>query len=64
MAKNHIYLLTLGHAANDMCQGALPALLPFFIKVYSLSYESAATLIFASTVFSSILQPVFGYFSD
>ncbi len=64
MAKNHIYLLTLGHAANDMCQGALPALLPFFIKAYSLSYESAATLIFASTVFSSILQPVFGYFSD
>ena len=64
MAKNHIYLLTLGHATNDMCQGALPALLPFFIKAYSLSYESAATLIFASTIFSSILQPIFGYFSD
>ncbi|MBR8465144.1 MFS transporter [Campylobacter sp. faydin G-140] len=61
---HHIYLLTLSHASNDMCSGALPALLPFFIKAYGLSYAQAATLVFASAIASSVLQPFFGYFSD
>ena len=59
-----IYLFTVGHFAIDWAQGALPALLPYFIATCQMNYQDAGTLIFANLVFSSILQPVLGYYAD
>ena len=59
-----VYLFSLGHLSVDWCQGAIPALLPFFINNYDLSYQAAGTLIFANVLVASVLQPLFGYYSD
>lgn len=59
-----VYIFSLGHFSIDWCQGAIPALLPYFISHYGLSYQEAATLIFANVIVASLLQPLFGYFSD
>lgn len=62
--NSSIYLFSLGHFSVDWAQGAIPALLPFFIQNYNLSYQAAASLIFANVLISSVLQPLFGYYSD
>lgn len=67
MQQNHsryIYLLSAGHLFTDMNQGALPAILPFLIAAYHFNYAQVATLVLASTVVSSIIQPVFGNLAD
>ncbi len=56
--------LSTGHLATDLSQGALPALLPFFVTKFSLSYTLAAALVLCSTFASSIVQPLFGFWSD
>jgi FSR family fosmidomycin resistance protein-like MFS transporter len=56
--------LSLGHLCVDLCQGALPALLPFLIAAHHWSYGQASALVLAATVSSSIIQPLFGYLSD
>lgn len=64
MRNRNLAVLTAGHLFNDINQGALPALLPFLITAHNLSYESAAGLIFAANITSSVVQPLFGHFSD
>ncbi len=64
MDKGSLGLLCLGHMFDDVNQGALPAMLPFFIAVHNLSYSAAAGLVLALTVSSSVLQPLLGEFSD
>jgi FSR family fosmidomycin resistance protein-like MFS transporter len=59
-----VYLFTMGHFATDWSQGAIPALLPYFISTCHLNYQDAATLIFANIALASITQPIFGYYSD
>lgn len=59
-----VYLFSMGHFSVDWCQGAVPALLPYFIAQYGLSYQDAATLIFANMMVASAIQPVFGWLSD
>ena len=59
-----IYFFALGHFCVDWAQGAIPALLPYFVQNYGLSYQEAASLVFANVLLSSVLQPVFGYYSD
>src|SRR4051794_20015821 len=56
--------LSLGHLCVDLCQGALPALLPFLIAAHHWSYGQASALVLAATVSSSIVQPLFGHLSD
>jgi MFS transporter, FSR family, fosmidomycin resistance protein len=56
--------LSSGHLAVDFSNGALPALLPFFVDKFSLSYTLAGVIILASTVSSSVIQPLFGLWSD
>jgi MFS transporter, FSR family, fosmidomycin resistance protein len=56
--------LSLGHLCVDLCQGALPALLPFLIAAHHWSYGQASALVLAATVSSSIIQPLFGHLSD
>jgi FSR family fosmidomycin resistance protein-like MFS transporter len=57
-------VLSLGHLCVDLCQGALPALLPFLIAAHHWSYGRASALVLAATVSSSIVQPLFGHLSD
>jgi FSR family fosmidomycin resistance protein-like MFS transporter len=56
--------LSGGHLATDFAGGALPALLPFLRDKFSLSYTLAAVLVLGSTLASSIIQPLFGLWSD
>jgi FSR family fosmidomycin resistance protein-like MFS transporter len=60
----YAYVLMLGHIATDINQGALPALLPFFREAYGFSYASAAGLVFACSLVSSVVQPLFGHMGD
>ena len=57
-------LLSAGHLGTDFANGALPALLPFLVDRFDLSYTLAATLVLASAVASSVIQPLFGLWSD
>ncbi len=56
--------LAAGHLGTDFANGALPALLPFLTDRFSLSYTLAAALMLASAASSSLVQPVFGLWSD
>ena len=56
--------LSSGHLAADLAQGALPALLPFLVVKFELSYTMAAALVLAATIASSVVQPAFGLWSD
>jgi MFS transporter, FSR family, fosmidomycin resistance protein len=56
--------LAAGHMATDFANGALPALLPFFVDEFDLSYALAGTLMLASAISSSVIQPFFGLWSD
>jgi MFS transporter, FSR family, fosmidomycin resistance protein len=64
MKYRHVGLLSLGHLATDINQGALPAMLPFFIAEYDLTYAAAAGIVFATNISSSMVQPLFGYAAD
>ena len=64
MNYRHVGLLSVGHLATDINQGALPAMLPFFIAAYDLSYAAAAGIVFATNMTSSIVQPLFGHAAD
>jgi FSR family fosmidomycin resistance protein-like MFS transporter len=57
-------VLASGHLGTDLASGALPALLPFLVDRFDLSYTLAAVAMLASTVSSSIVQPLFGIWSD
>jgi MFS transporter, FSR family, fosmidomycin resistance protein len=59
-----ITALSAGHFATDFSNGMLPALLPFFVTRFDLSYTQVGTLMLVSALASSIIQPVFGLWSD
>lgn len=59
-----IALLSACHFSDDINQGVVPAMLPFFIAAYHLSYAAAAGLVLAQTLFSSVAQPLFGLLAD
>jgi FSR family fosmidomycin resistance protein-like MFS transporter len=57
-------LLSSGHLATDFANGALPALLPFLKERFSLSYTAIGAIVLASQASSSLIQPLFGLWSD
>jgi len=57
-------LLSSGHFATDFANGALPALLPFLRDRFALSYLAVGAVILASQASSSLIQPLFGLWSD
>ncbi len=59
-----LFLLSLAHLVTDINQGAVPALLPFMKEALGLSYTAAGMVLLASNLTSSVIQPLFGYFSD
>jgi MFS transporter, FSR family, fosmidomycin resistance protein len=56
--------LSGGHGAVDFAGGALPALIPFLKNEFALSYTLVAVLVLASAIAGSIVQPLFGLWSD
>jgi len=59
-----IALLSAAHMSDDINQGVVPAMLPFFIAANHLTYAAAAGLVLAQTLFSSVVQPLFGLLAD
>src|SRR3954466_3377682 len=64
MDRRGLATLACGHAAADLCQGSIPALIPFLIAQRGYSFSAAGTLLLVVTVGSSIIQPLFGGLSD
>lgn len=56
--------LSGGHAATDLSQGAIAALLVFLRPELGLSYTEVTAVVLVATISSSIVQPVFGVWSD
>jgi FSR family fosmidomycin resistance protein-like MFS transporter len=56
--------LSTGHLATDFASGSVPALIPFFVAEFDLSYTLTAVIMLAATISSSIVQPLFGLWSD
>lgn len=64
MKLRPIYFLCAGHLSADLSQGALPAILPFLKDAHQLNYTQLGGLVFAMSVASSVVQPMFGYYAD
>jgi MFS transporter, FSR family, fosmidomycin resistance protein len=62
--RRAIAALSAGHFATDFSNGALPALLPFLVVRFDLSYTQVGAIVLVSALASSILQPLFGLWSD
>ena len=62
--KRAMTALSGGHFAVDFASGSVPALIPFLTDRFDLNYAFAAMLLLASTVSSSLVQPLFGLWSD
>ena len=59
-----MWALSGGHFAADFASGSVPAMIPFLTARFDLSYALAALLLLAVTVSSSLVQPLFGFWSD
>ena len=57
-----VYFFALGHLATDWSQGAIPALLPYFIAHYGLSYQQAGMLVFANVLIASVMRRFESYY--
>nr|WP_314245926.1 MFS transporter [Streptomyces sp. DSM 40907] len=65
MRKNPlISLLAVGHACVDIYQGAVAALIPFFVAERDYTYAVAFGIVLAASLLSSVAQPVFGALTD
>lgn len=64
MNKKILALLGAGHAVTDVNQGALSMVLAFLQPVLTLSQLQVGVVMLAFNLSSSIIQPVFGIFSD
>ncbi|WCK56368.1 MFS transporter [Aneurinibacillus sp. Ricciae_BoGa-3] len=59
-----LFAISLGHFLNDSMQSVVPALFPILEKSMALNYTQIGWIAFALNMTSSIMQPVFGVFSD
>lgn len=59
-----IVLLAIGHACVDLYQGAVAALIPFFVAERHYSLAVASGIVLAASLLSSITQPLFGALTD
>lgn len=59
-----VSLVAVAHLVDDLYQGVVPALLPFFVAERHYSYAAVSGLTLAATVLSSVAQPLFGVWVD
>lgn len=62
--RRGIGTLAVGHACVDVYQGAVSALVPFFVADRDYSYAAASGVVLAASLLSSLVQPVFGALTD
>lgn len=64
-ARKELYSIGTTHFINDlMTTGIVPALLPLYKEAFALTYTQAGTIMLVSTLASSVMQPLFGMFTD
>ncbi|MGP9724240.1 MFS transporter [Corynebacterium sp. AOP40-9SA-29] len=63
-ARRSVRLLSYSHAAVDFYQGAVAALVPFLVLERGYGYAAAAGVVLASSLASSVVQPLFGVLGD
>lgn len=56
--------MSLGHACVDVYQGAVAALVPYFVAERAYSYAAASGVVLAASLLSSLVQPLFGVLTD
>jgi len=56
--------MSAAHVVDDVYQGVVPAMLPFFVLERHYSFAAVAGLTLAATVLSSVAQPFFGWWTD
>jgi FSR family fosmidomycin resistance protein-like MFS transporter len=59
-----IVLLSVSHACVDVYQGAVAALVPFFVAEREYGYAAASGVVLAASLLSSVAQPLFGALTD
>ncbi|EMA6343232.1 MFS transporter [Bacillus cytotoxicus] len=59
-----LFAISFGHFLNDSMQAVVPALFPILEKTMNLSYMQVGWIAFALNMTSSVMQPVFGMYSD
>lgn len=59
-----LFAISFGHFLNDSMQAVVPALFPILAKSMNLSYMQVGWIAFALNMISSVMQPVFGMYSD
>ncbi|MEW2195506.1 MFS transporter [Streptomyces microflavus] len=65
MAKSEaITLLSIGHACVDVYQGAVAALVPYFVAERAYTYAAVSGIVLAASLLSSVAQPLFGMATD
>lgn len=62
--RRAITLLSLGHACVDVYQGAVAALVPYFVAERAYTYAAASGVVLAASLLSSLVQPLFGALTD
>ncbi|MGK5559347.1 MFS transporter, partial [Actinomadura kijaniata] len=56
--------MSSGHACVDVYQGAVAALVPFFVSERAYTYAAASGVVLATSLLSSVVQPLFGALTD
>ncbi|WP_245997573.1 MFS transporter [Streptomyces armeniacus] len=54
----------MSHACVDVYQGAVAALVPYFVSERAYTYAAASGIVLAASLLSSVVQPLFGAFTD
>ena len=62
--KNALKWLNSAHFTNDIYTGILSPIMPFIAAKLGITMAFATLAISISNVFSSLLQPIFGFFAD
>ncbi|MGW8724956.1 MFS transporter [Streptomyces sp. NPDC055808] len=62
--RRPVFLLAVGHSCVDVYQGAVAALVPFFVAERAYSYAAASGIVLAASLLSSLVQPLFGALTD
>ncbi|MFJ4688969.1 MFS transporter [Streptomyces sp. NPDC088789] len=62
--RRPITLMAVAHACVDIYQGAVAALVPYFVAERAYSYAAASGVVLAASLLSSLVQPLFGVLTD
>lgn len=62
--KKALFWLGGGHFVNDIYTGVLNPIMPFIAAKIGISMAVATIVLTVSHIFSSLMQPLFGYFAD